>query len=121
MFITDQGVAWFAEACALLQAHEAYRLHKWGWWGRVGMSFALVPPTARAYDVDNRDKVLCDALEKSGLVVNDAQVYIGDRVKFDKQPKGRYAGVYVGLNLLDPATGSVFPGELISNGTQHVP
>jgi len=42
--------------------------------GPVSVELRLYGPTRRSYDLDNRAKVLCDLLERLGVIENDDQV-----------------------------------------------
>ena len=55
------------EAASGLQVGEPYA-------GPVSVELRLYGPTRRSYDLDNRAKVLCDLLERLGVIENDDQV-----------------------------------------------
>lgn len=42
--------------------------------GRLSVDIQLHNPANRPYDIDNRPKAILDALEESGVFVNDSQV-----------------------------------------------
>lgn len=80
---------------------------------RLRVDYALVPPSRRALDLDNRDKLVYDVLQRSGLIANDGQIYAGERVKFDKQGRGKHAGIYVWVSVLPPDFGTRFDLEIV--------
>lgn len=41
---------------------------------RLALTVVLHANSRRSYDIDNRVKVLCDALEKAGIYGNDSQI-----------------------------------------------
>jgi crossover junction endodeoxyribonuclease RusA len=57
---------WFAEASELLslQPFKAFK-------GPVELSVKLCPPNKRKWDIDNKSKVLLDALVKKGIIEGD--------------------------------------------------
>ena len=100
--------AWHAVALAVIRMTPGYRLHLFPEGSRIRVSHALVSPTNHKFDLDNRDKAIYDALQKSKLIHNDVQIYAGDRVKYDKQPGGEHAGVYILVERLPDDFGTVF-------------
>lgn len=42
--------------------------------GRLSVSIVCYAPDRRRYDLDNRVKVLLDAIERAGLIANDEQI-----------------------------------------------
>lgn len=99
---------WHEFALWTIRATPGFRVGLFPAGCRVRVSHALVPPTAHALDLDNRDKAIGDALQRSGLVHNDVQIYAGDRVKYDKQPGGVHAAAYVLVERLPDTFGAVF-------------
>lgn len=55
------------EASSGVQGGEPYD-------GPVSVELRLYGPSRRSYDLDNRAKVLCDLLERIGVIANDDQV-----------------------------------------------
>jgi len=110
MFIPPKGRAWFREAEACIRGALGYQ--EFLFRGKVKVDFMLVPPTARMFDIDNRDKALFDVLQKACLIMDDAQIYTSERWKLDKQPKGCYAGAYIRVQALPNDYGEILTEDL---------
>lgn len=110
-YMTDKAAAWFDVALLTIVWAPGYKKYLYPEGSKVLMSHALVPPGAHNLDLDNRDKPLGDALEKSKLIANDVQIFAGDRIKYEKQPGGRYAGVYLWVSRLPGNFGVTFDPE----------
>ena len=50
------------------------RAREWPYLGRMGLTVVLTAADNRHWDVDNRNKVLQDCLERAGVIKNDYQI-----------------------------------------------
>jgi len=64
----------------IMQAAQCQRLGI----ARVSVDIDLYPPTRRAFDIDNRIKILLDVIERGGIIDNDNQV---DKLRVKRQEK----------------------------------
>jgi len=69
----------------IIQASQCQRLGD----ARVSVGIDLYPPTRRAFDIDNRVKILLDVIERGGIVDNDNQVDKLIVKRKEKDPPGR--------------------------------
>jgi Holliday junction resolvase RusA-like endonuclease len=108
VYLSGRVENWFDAAAAVIRATPGYRRHLFPKGMPVRVLHALVPPSRQSFDLDNRDKAIYDALQKSGLLYNDSQIADGRRLKFHRQPHGQHAGVYVLVEELPEDFGRVF-------------
>jgi len=66
--LSARGREWFKDAQGSLLSQ---RLHGICCEGPSHVSVALVPPTKRLYDIDNKSKALLDALVKNAVILED--------------------------------------------------
>lgn len=108
VYLSGKLCTWFDAATAVIRMTPGYREHLFPDGMPVRVLHALVPPNRQTFDLDNRDKAIYDALQKSGLMFNDRDIMDGRRVKFRRQPHGRHAGVYVLVEELPAGFGETF-------------
>lgn len=106
MFMTDRGREWMDTAMWSVRTARGYRPGMFPLAQRVMVLHSLVPPTERAYDIDNFDKLVFDLLQHTDVLENDSQVYATGRLKHDKQGDGEVQGSRIIVAPLPAGFGS---------------
>ena len=68
--------------------------------GRLSVAYKLHAPDRRRFDIANREKVLSDALTKSGVIADDSQIDLLTLLRGEPRKEGI---VYVVISNFTPA------------------
>jgi len=113
-FIKTSGKNWFEAATMTIRTTPGFQMSKFS--GRIRLTLWLVPPTRLKYDADNRIKAVQDALQKSGLIDDDAQIYQIQVHKFDRQQEKQAAsGCWLAVRSLEDDIGILAPDWMKSS------